>query len=79
MDLSEARKTLPEQLLGGNVDLNLFLFPGNREKVVTDTRACVHDTDPGRFTQMSGCGIPRNMSPENMKAMVDRAIKYDVA
>ncbi len=76
MDLSDARATLPQGVLGGNVDPINSLLMGNKEKVANDTLNCLRKGGTDRFVLMSGCGVPPNTPLENVKIMIRTAKEY---
>ena len=76
MDLSDARATLPQEVLGGNVDPINSLFMGSKEQVVNDTLHCLRSAGIGHFVLMSGCGVPPKTPLENVKIMIKTAKDY---
>lgn len=76
MGLSESRRTVPNAVLGGNVDPVKSLLMGTPEQVAEDTLHSLHTAGTNRFILMSGCGVPPNTPVENLKAMVETAKTY---
>ena len=71
MGLTASRKTVPEAVLGGNVDPIQSLLMGTREQVEKDTLNCLRTAGTSRYILMSGCGVPPNTPVENLKTMVE--------
>jgi MtaA/CmuA family methyltransferase len=76
MGLTEARKTVPGAVLGGNVDPVQSLLMGTREQVEKDTLNSLRTAGTSRFILMSGCGVPPNTPVENVKSMVETGKAY---
>ncbi len=76
MDLSHSRGTVPEVVLGGNVDPINSLLAGSKQQVVNDTLTCLRRAGTDRFVLMSGCGVPPNTPLENVKIMIRTAKEY---
>jgi uroporphyrinogen decarboxylase len=76
MELTESRKTVPEAVLGGNVDPIQSLLMGTREQVEKDTLNCLRTAGTNRYILMSGCGVPPNTPVENLKTMVETGKAY---
>jgi len=76
MNLAESRSTLPDAVLGGNVDPVLSLLYGSREQIAADTLNCLCTAGTRRFILMSGCGVPPGAPVENVKAMVETTKNY---
>lgn len=71
MEFTASRGTVPEAVLGGNVDPVQSLLMGTRELVEKDTLNCLRTAGTRRFVLMSGCGVPPNTPVENLKTMVE--------
>jgi MtaA/CmuA family methyltransferase len=76
MDLSEVRETLPETVLGGNVEPVDSLLMGDTEQVKKDALHCLQTGGIDHFILMPGCGVPPNAPVENLKAMATMANEY---
>ena len=76
MGLTASRKTVPEAVLGGNVDPIQSLLMGTREQVEKDTLNCLRTAGTSRYILMSGCGVPPNTPVENLKTMVETGKAY---
>ena len=76
MGFTESRQTVPDAVLGGNVDPVQSLLMGNREVIEKDTLNCLHTAGTNRFILMSGCGVPPNTPVENLKTMVETGKAY---
>jgi uroporphyrinogen decarboxylase len=76
MNLTESRSTVPDAVIGGNVDPIKSLLNGNREQIAEDTLNCLHTAGTRRFVLMSGCGVPPGTPVENVVAMVKTAKNY---
>jgi len=76
MGLTESRKTVPDAVLGGNVDPVQSLLMGTREQVEKDTLHCLRSAGTSRYILMSGCGVPPNTPVENLKTMVETGKAY---
>jgi len=76
MDLAESRSTLPNAVLGGNVDPVQSLLYGSREQIEADTLNCLRTAGTRRFVLMSGCGVPPGAPVKNVIAMVETAKDY---
>ena len=76
MNLAESRSTVPDAVIGGNVDTINSLLNGNREQIAEDTLNCLHTAGTRRFVLMSGCGVPPGTPVENVVAMVKTAKNY---
>ena len=76
MNLAESRSTVPDAVLGGNVDpINALLY-GSQEQIAEDTLNCLQTAGTRHFVLMSGCGVPPGAPPENVAAMVKAAKAY---
>jgi MtaA/CmuA family methyltransferase len=76
MDLSESRRSFPNEVLGGNVDPIQSLLMGSKEQVIKNTFQCLEAAGTSRYVLMSGCGVPPDTSVENVKAMIQTARDY---
>jgi [methyl-Co(III) methanol-specific corrinoid protein]:coenzyme M methyltransferase len=76
MDLAESRSTVPDAVLGGNVDPINALLNGSPEQVTENTLNCLQTAGARHFVLMSGCGVPPKTPLENVKAMVKAAKSY---
>ena len=76
MNLAESRSTIPDAVLGGNVDPIKSLLNGNQEQIAEDTLNCLQTAGTHRFVLMSGCGVPPGAPLENVEAMVKAAKNY---
>lgn len=76
MNLAESRSTIPDAVLGGNVDPIKSLLNGSQKQIAEDTLNCLHTAGTCRFVLMSGCGVPPGAPLENVKAMVKTAKNY---
>jgi len=76
MGLTESRTTVPDAVLGGNVDPIQSLLMGTREQVEKDTLNCLRTAGTNRYILMSGCGVPPNTPVENLKTMVETGKAY---
>jgi MtaA/CmuA family methyltransferase len=76
MNLAESRSTVPDAVLGGNVDPINALLIGSREQIAEDTLNCLQTAGTRHFVLMSGCGVPPGAPPANVKAMVEAAKAY---
>jgi MtaA/CmuA family methyltransferase len=76
MELTKSRKTVPDAVLGGNVDPVRSLLMGTREQVEEDTLNCLRAAGTSRYILMSGCGVPPNTPVENLKTMVETGKAY---
>jgi uroporphyrinogen decarboxylase len=55
----------------------MLLLNGTPEEVEGEGRRCIRSAaQGGGFILGSGCEVPRNTPPENLKAMVRAAEKY---
>lgn len=70
MDLAAVRATLPEMVIGGNVDPVNSLLLGDARTIEQDVLNCLETMGTDRFILMPGCGIPPNTPLENLKTMV---------
>jgi uroporphyrinogen decarboxylase len=76
MNLSDARKRVPDVAIGGNVDPIQSLLMGGKERVKEDTLNCLRTAGTSRYVMMSGCGVPPHSPVENLKNMVRTAVEY---
>jgi MtaA/CmuA family methyltransferase len=76
MNLAESRSTVPDAVLGGNVDPIKSLLNGSQKQIAEDTLNCLRTAGTRRFVLMSGCGVPPGAPVENVAAMVKTAKEY---
>ncbi|MFH1351388.1 MAG: uroporphyrinogen decarboxylase family protein [Pseudomonadota bacterium] len=79
VDLAYAREVMGDDVcLWGNVSPTKTLFMGTPEAVDAEARACIEKGrgKKGNFVLCSGCNVPAEVPPENMKALVNAAHKY---
>ena len=76
VDLVEAKRRVGDDLLiFGNVK-PLTLLYGTVEEVVEETKECIRKAGKGGgFVTSSGCEIPPDSPPENIKALIDTSHK----
>jgi uroporphyrinogen decarboxylase len=77
VDLAEIRRRHGNRVgIRGNVS-PMLLLNGTPEEVEGEGRRCIRSAaQGGGFILGSGCEVPRNTPPENLKAMVRAAEKY---
>jgi MtaA/CmuA family methyltransferase len=76
MNLAESRSTIPDAVLGGNVDPIKSLLNRSEKQVAKDTFNCLQTAGTRHFVLMSGCGVPPGAPLENVQAMVKTAKNY---
>jgi MtaA/CmuA family methyltransferase len=71
--VAEARQAMgPDQILLGNIDPVRSLRDATPESIASALAACHRDAGP-RYIVSAGCEVPRDTSPDNVRAMVDFA------
>jgi len=77
-DLAVAKRVMGERVcLIGNLDPSGHLLLGSAQKVETAVRSCIEKAaSGGRYILGSGCEVPVNTPPENIKTMIRLAREY---
>jgi uroporphyrinogen decarboxylase len=79
IELSEARAKVGDKVcLMGNVRPAATLLEGSAEDVRREARKCLDDckTSPGGFILASGCEVPIETPPANVRALIEAAETY---
>jgi len=75
-DLAEAREAMgPEQVLLGNIDPVAVLRGGTPDSVYEAIAECHRRAGP-RYIVGAGCEVPRDTSPDNLRAMLRYAREH---
>lgn len=77
LDMKRAKEIVGNRcVLMGNVDPSYPLVHGTPEEVDKKAKEVIEATGGERLFLSSGCAMGRKTPPENMKALVDAAVKY---
>jgi len=75
-DIRKAKEILGDMMcILGDVPAELLAF-GTYDEVYAHTTKLIDDIGPVGYIVASGCDIPSNAKPENVKAMADAAHNY---
>ncbi|MCD8271081.1 MAG: uroporphyrinogen decarboxylase family protein [Parabacteroides sp.] len=78
LDIKEARRLVPEDtVLMGNIDPSTPLVLGTPSDVDAAVKRLIEATKGKRHIISSGCAMGRNTPPENFKAFIEAAHRYD--
>ena len=82
VDMGEARRNFGDRVaFMGNIEPSRVLFQGTPEAVYDECVACMSTAraEEGGFILGSGCEVPPNAPPENIRAMVRAAREFGAA